>query len=160
MCTSVALHIHCTPAARLSSTPLGGLSAKRHIQEEQGSCNPLKLTRISSTHAEQCTCIDHYDCSCAAILDTRSSMSSSFNFLKGRGMASRDTNTVPSLSRTSNVPFLGFSGFISTAASTCSRISFSSSAARRLNAPQDLQASIVMSLETLFAAGFSAVTGC
>jgi len=81
----------------------------------------------------------------AIIFSAASSRSSSRSFLNGRGMAVRDTTTLP-FTVTSNVPFRGFSAFTTKAGAELSKplTAASSLAVERLNTPQDLHASIVM----------------
>uniref|UniRef100_A0A7S1I024 Uncharacterized protein n=2 Tax=Eutreptiella gymnastica TaxID=73025 RepID=A0A7S1I024_9EUGL len=71
------------------------------------------------------------------------SMSSAFKAGKGRAMPTREMMTV-SPTFTSKVPLRGFSGLMSTVTPFApSLMIFSSLVARVLNAPQDLQASMV-----------------
>ena len=70
-------------------------------------------------------------------------MSSAFSLVKGLGISSNSRSTLPEGEVTTNAPLRGLSGFIWTF-KPAAFAAFSIAAARVLNAPQDLQCSMVI----------------
>ena len=77
------------------------------------------------------------------IFELSRAMSSAFSLVKGLGMSNSSRSTLPEGEVTTKAPFRGFSGLISTL-KPAAFTAFSMAAARVLNAPQDLQCSMVI----------------